>query len=156
MPRIYWIDFGSGSLLHPRALTGPKTVADDTDLPNLAVLTDVEILDLDGAHITDAGMEHLGVLTQLEDLSLAGTQITDAGLGCLRHMSKLKWLNLMDTHVSDRGLMALQDLNALQEVNVFNTGVSTRGADEFRGRRPEVKVLMLTRPGALQKERKAQ
>ena len=41
---------------------------------------EVDMVDLAGTEMTDAGLAHLIGLTALEGLNLGGTQVTDAGL----------------------------------------------------------------------------
>ena len=47
-------------------------------------------------------------LTNLQTLQLEGTHITDAGLVHLKGLSKLKWLHLDDTQVPTTGVAELQ------------------------------------------------
>jgi hypothetical protein len=56
----------------------------DADLANLEDLRDVEVLDLSGTEVTDAGLEYLKGLVQLQMLLLAQTRVTDAGVRRLR------------------------------------------------------------------------
>ena len=52
----------------------------DTKLECLHALTALEHLTLEGADVTDAGLDHLKHLSCLRTLGLRGTQVTDAGV----------------------------------------------------------------------------
>ncbi len=65
-------------------------------------------VDLNGTHITDAGLQHLAELSQLSGLNVEGTQVTDVGLEHLEEMSHLDWLRLSGTKVTNEGVKKLQ------------------------------------------------
>lgn len=50
--------------------------ATDAELPLLAALPRLRVLDLDGSAVTDAGLEHLLKLPQLQEVSLRQTRVT--------------------------------------------------------------------------------
>ena len=50
----------------------------------LAKLSGLEVVDLSGTRITNAGLIQLEGLTKLKKLSLKGTTVTDEGIGQLR------------------------------------------------------------------------
>jgi hypothetical protein len=56
----------------------------DNDLTYLEPLTELRILDLSGAAITDAGLLHLKKLKKLNAVNLANTGVTDQGMADLR------------------------------------------------------------------------
>jgi internalin A len=58
----------------------------DTEMIHVGKLSRVELLDLDGSSVTDAGLIHLKGLPSLERLLLRDTKVTDAGL---EHLKKL-------------------------------------------------------------------
>jgi hypothetical protein len=47
--------------------------------PNEVVYT-LNILNLEGTHVTDAGLMHLAALRNLQGILLGGTQVTEAGV----------------------------------------------------------------------------
>ncbi len=68
----------------------------------------LEVLSLDGSHITDAGLVHLKRLKALRQLRLAHTEVSNAGLGHLRGLSALEVIDLRGTKVTETGVMELQ------------------------------------------------
>lgn len=65
----------------------------DEHLGSLRELPALRALRLQGAPITDVGLrDTIGHLTQLELLDLTGTNISDAGIAHLRGLSRLRWL----------------------------------------------------------------
>ena len=56
----------------------------DDDLVYLEPLSELAILDLSGAPITDAGLAHLKGLKNLRHLNLTNTGVTDRGMADLR------------------------------------------------------------------------
>jgi hypothetical protein len=56
----------------------------DDDLACLAPLVELEMLELSGAPVTDAGLKHLAGLKNLHCVDLSGTQVTPAGVAALR------------------------------------------------------------------------
>jgi hypothetical protein len=56
----------------------------DSHLKHLKGLSSLQILDLNGTQVTDAGLEHLKGLTGLKYLSLTQTQVTGPGLEHLK------------------------------------------------------------------------
>ena len=80
----------------------------------LRELTGLRTLYLDGAEITDAGLEHLEGLTRLADLYLRDTQVTGAGLEHLEGLTNLQRLGLGGTRVTPAGLEHLKALTRLQ------------------------------------------
>ena len=51
---------------------------------------------------------HLEDLTELELLELSGTHVSDAGLVHLQGLKKLHWVNLRGTRVTQQGVSELQ------------------------------------------------
>jgi hypothetical protein len=79
------------------------------DLAQLRELTDLEMLDLSFAQVTDAGLVHLRELKKLKVLELSFTSVTDAGLVQLKGCKSLQTLELCGTAVTDVGLAQLTD-----------------------------------------------
>ena len=65
-------------------------------------------LDINGAQITDAGLERLKGLTALKHLVLTNTKVTDAGLEHLKGLTALERLDLNNTKVTAVGVARLQ------------------------------------------------
>ncbi|MEN6450633.1 MAG: hypothetical protein ABFC96_09095 [Thermoguttaceae bacterium] len=71
--QVWWLDFSSS-----------PTKPGDDDLANLEPLKDLEILNLSGSPVTDAGLKHLQELKNLHHLTLTGTLVTVDGVDKLR------------------------------------------------------------------------
>lgn len=105
----------------------------DAGLAHLERLSGLEELYLDSTQITDDGLAHLEGLTALQCLILDDTQITDAGLGHLKGLTALKCLVLANTQVTDAGLAHLQGLIALQELYLINVQITDVGLAHLDG-----------------------
>ena len=100
--------FGHRRLPALRELWLMDTKLLDDSLSALAGVTQLEVLMLDGAPITDAGMAHVCRLTTLRRLGLGNTRITDAGLAVLYPLERLEWLRIDGAHVTDAALEAFR------------------------------------------------
>lgn len=81
----------------------------DAGLKQLAGLTKLEYLNLQGQHITDGGLKHLSGMANLQTLSLSFSGITDDGLKHLEGLQNLRKLHLYGTRVTPHGLAALKE-----------------------------------------------
>ena len=88
----------------------------------LSQFTALNVLELNGCPIDDAGLSHLERLTQLKILYLNDTQVTDAGLPTLARLKNLRELFLDNAPVTARGIAGLRA--ALPECKVSARGVS--------------------------------
>ena len=68
----------NGTVVHCTRIT-------DDGLAQIAHLSRLEALHLEGAGITDAGLAHLHSLSKLECLDLTNTMVTEAGVAAFRH-----------------------------------------------------------------------
>jgi hypothetical protein len=109
----------------------------DAQMVHIGALSELRVLRLGGAMLTDNGVRAIGGLKQLENLNLSGTQITDQGLDALAGLENLRFLRLRDTAVSDQGLRKLHGLKKLESVSLLRTDVTDEGLHE----------LMLAIPG---------
>jgi hypothetical protein len=89
----------------------------DADLPRIAELTDLRVLDLWATDVTDYGLAHLARLRSLERLQLNETRVTDRGLEHLRGLGNLKQLGLIGTAVTPEGVRRL--MRDLRECRVL-------------------------------------
>lgn len=81
----------------------------DEDMKHLAVLTQLQELELFGSTFTDTGLQHLSRLTNLKNLSITrDPRITDAGIEFLKGLASLKTLSLSGTSVTEEGVAGLQ------------------------------------------------
>ncbi len=96
-------------------------------------LTDLRVLRIVNASVTDAMLAALGNLTELTELSLDGTRIGDKGLRALQPLKKLKYLHLAGTDVTDKGLTAIKEFDELRELSLSDTSVTDAGLKELAG-----------------------
>src|SRR5882724_5587830 len=66
---------------------------EDVDLPSVARLKSIEVLDLRGTGITDAGVKELSAMRRLQSLALGDTRVTGTSLGDLAELPQLRWLS---------------------------------------------------------------
>ncbi len=78
----------------------------------------LEVVYLDYAGITDAGLRRLVECSSLRAMILTATQITDDGLACLAERPELEYLDLSQTAVTNAGLRHLQALPNLEEIRL--------------------------------------
>ncbi len=113
-------------------------------LSNTSVITEAELVDLDGltktsfvvvnsSQVTDAGLAHLKGLANLSLLSLEGTQVTDAGLAHLKGLTNLSTLWLGSHKVTDAGLVHLKGLTNLSDLSLHGTHVTDAGLVHLKG-----------------------
>jgi hypothetical protein len=105
----------------------------DATLAHVEALTDLRWLTLSNTQVTDAGLVHLQPLTGLQTLGLGEPQLTDAGLVHLQWLTGLKTLILFNTQVSDAGLAHLGALRGLQTLSLDNTEVTDAGLAHLKG-----------------------
>ena len=91
---------------------------DDADLEALNSLAEmIQILDFRGRPVmTDAGLAQVAGLSHLDWLLLDGSPITDAGLEHLKSATRLKHLSIRNTGVTDKGIAELRQ--ALPNVTI--------------------------------------
>ncbi len=113
-------------------------------LSNSSVITEAELVDLDGltkissvvvnsSQVTDAGLARLKGLANLSILSLEGTQVTDAGLAHLKGLTNLSTLWLGSHKVTDAGLVQLKGLTNLSDLSLYGTQVTDAGLVHLKG-----------------------
>jgi Leucine rich repeat/Leucine Rich repeat len=104
----------------------------DAALLQLGRLDDLELLTLDGAHITDAGLAYLDGLAKLVNLNLGSNQFTDAGMAHLARCTNLVRLSLFNNQITDAGLVHLKDMTKLFDLNLAQTKVRGPGLVHFK------------------------
>ena len=95
-------------------------------------------LDLDFTTVTDAGLKELAGLTGMQSLTLNGNNVTDVGLKELAALKDLQILNLQGTKVTDAGLKELAGLKKLKELNLAHTKVTDAGIQQLRAALPSI------------------
>lgn len=106
--------------------------------PNSA--EDVQILDLNYAALTDAGLKELAPLRNVTWLNLNYTKVTDAGLKELARFKKLTAIHLHGAPVTDAGLKELEGLTNLAEMDLQGTKVTDSGMAYLREALPKCRV----------------
>lgn len=105
----------------------------DEGLTYITGFDNLEILILGGirsateTHITDRGLTRLAELTNLRELYLGCSDISGSGLGYLSGLDKLEYLNLFATNVDDGGLRYLLQLDNLVSLNLCGTEITDAG-----------------------------
>jgi len=95
------------------------TPVDDKQLALLPTLSNLELVDLTGCPVTDAGLAaSVTRLPNLQALALGGTGISDAGVVKLAECSSLRVLRLSDTAVTSSGLSPLARLPQLVQLDL--------------------------------------
>ncbi len=119
-----------------------KPTATDDDLALLSGLTEIEMLALDGAAISDAALGHLKKLQKLHNLHVRHAPIGDAGLAHFKELGGLESLDLGGTRISDAGLLELQGFGSLILLALRDTSISDAGLENLK-QAPNLQVLAL-------------
>ncbi len=104
-----------------------KASSPGTVLPLLAHLTDLEVLNLSNAAVTDSDLHALEGLPKLQSLGLTGAPIGDAAVAVLKRFPGLRVLSLSGTRLTDDGLASLGDLTKLESLGLKGTAVTDAG-----------------------------
>ena len=112
-------DAGIASLLDMhklRRLALRGTPVTSRILPAVAMLTELEDLDLSYTHVSDENFDELLALSKLRRLSIGGTRVTGAVLPLLRLLPELEELDLGGVQRVDSGLwgFALSEANTVE------------------------------------------
>lgn len=98
------------------------TQSADTDsappLKRLPPLPRLEVLNLDGSHVSDDDLRPVAALPRLKSLSLARTNVTAAGLANLAPLACLEELAIDGERVSQEGLGSLLALKGLKKLHL--------------------------------------
>ena len=118
----------------------------DAGLDDLKGLVELETLNLDNTAVGDAGIARMARFARLEHLSLDNTRITDAGLVHLAGLTRLRSLFLQKTAITDAGLTHLKGLRRLDELWLYDTRVTDAGVNDLRKALPKVDVNYYAQP----------
>ena len=129
------------NLVHLKHLMLPRS-RDITDagLANLAALTELETLHLDGTGVRGEGLKHLQRMKKLKELYLENTRLDDNGLAIIGSLRSLTWLELAGTEVTDAGLPKLDGLSHLGWLGVRDTKVTRAGGERLHARLPTLDI----------------
>jgi internalin A len=81
----------------------------------------LKLLDLSGTAVTDEALRRIASMSNLEELFLQGTQVGDSGLDCLSDNDRLFRILLDDTKVSSAGIRALSTITPLTDLGLSGT-----------------------------------
>lgn len=111
--------------IYSAALSGPS--CGDELVLQLRHLPNLRELNLHDTSVTDAGLAVCRELLRLEIVEIKGGLVTDAGLQQFTPSQTLNWLHLEDVAVTSDGLSALRDLRELEVLQLPSTDVDDRG-----------------------------
>ena len=138
-----------GKLVHLKNLTlyGGCKGLDDTTLPHLAGLQELERLGCDGARLTDAGLKHFAALKGLKalaffHLSFRLEGFTGVGFSALKDCPKLERLTVAGMSMTDAGFEAISQITQLQELHTWHT-YQTEAANAHIAKLPNLKALRM-------------
>ncbi len=132
-------DFGDDEAIYLKRLTNLEVLflkgaqITDAGLANIKELANLESVHLSDTQVTGSGIKHLQGITKLKSVDLGNTQVTDAGLERLAGLTNLIYLNLSSTQVTDAGLQHLRDMTSLEQLNLSDTEVTDAGLESVKG-----------------------
>jgi internalin A len=117
-----------------------SAAAPDAAMEQVARLTRLQRLEVDGSSVSDAGLAHMKGLTNLSDVQLRFTQVSDAGLVHLKLLTSLESLDLSGTQVTDAGLAHLKELTKLASLFLHDTQVTDAGMKKLQQTLPRLRI----------------
>ncbi len=111
------------------------------DLKAIRALSE-HIRDLDASFsgISDKQVSQLAALSNLKKLYLQGTRITDAGVKSLNRLEYLETLNLYGTDISGQAISALAEIPSLRQLYLWQTDVSSDLVLQVQNDHPELRI----------------
>lgn len=113
---------------------------DDAAISGIPATSELRIVNLPNADLTDAGFAALRRLPKLEQLRLGSPRVTGAGLQSLKTFPSLLRLHLIDVPVTDAGLRVFHELPQLQSLYLDGAVLSDAAYDELFAARPDLHV----------------
>jgi hypothetical protein len=101
----------------------PKPRSAVVDLPELEP-DDIQMLDLSGYEVSNAGLANVERLTGLRALYLRGTGVRDGALAHVEPLVSLETLDLSRTPITDKGLKHLAPLKMLSGLDLSGTQIT--------------------------------
>jgi hypothetical protein len=108
---------------------------------HLKVFDRVNNVVLQETNVTDADVAQLAGLTTLVELDLNGTQVGDPGLASLSELTNLGYLYLNRAQIGDAALVHLGRLPNLKELRLGGTQVTDEGVESLTRALPHCKVV---------------
>ncbi|HSF45587.1 MAG TPA: c-type cytochrome domain-containing protein [Chitinophagaceae bacterium] len=99
----------------------------------------ITTLKFTGLPITDQVLRNISALPNLEKIQLEKTHISDAGVAELNKFPNLETVNLYGTNITDSGLKNLANAN-LKKINLWNTKVTQQGIRSLQSKHPDLEI----------------
>ena len=113
----------------------------DAGLANLAALTELRSLYLDGTGVHGEGLKNLKGMTKLFRLSLTNSAVDDDSLAIIGSLASVTVLDLAGTKVTDEGLLRLSGLSGLTCLNLYETQITRAGGERLTTKLPKLDIL---------------
>ena len=115
----------------------------DVNVESIAALTQLEVLNIGGSIVSDAGMATLEKMINLHTLDLSRMEITAKGLAPLMRLPALRRLNLaQSTRIDDAAAQYFLDMNRLEILDLSQTAVTDAFLDRLEGMK-QLRLLMV-------------
>ncbi|HSO84247.1 hypothetical protein [Thiocapsa sp.] len=140
--RLLPVDLGPRDVLVDGERHITLTGWDRHDYRLLEGATDVVVLQMANADVTDETLALLAGMDRLRELDLNESAVTDAGLARLAASTRLERLRLANTGITDAGFRAfLMPHPSLLELDLRGTSVSAETISEWRKAKPGRRAL---------------
>jgi hypothetical protein len=132
-----WIERAGGAVTRdpdgqPVAVDLRASWATDSDMPLLAQMKQLRILDLSLTRISDRGLRALKTAPAIEELNLYfAEQITDEGAATVKHWKGLRRLNLRGTKITDSTLEFLAGVPSLEWLDIGWAQITDTGLEHL-------------------------
>jgi len=143
-----WIEDVGGAVVRDAAgkITGVDLHASwvtDSDLRQLAGLSNLTHLDLSLTRITDQGMQELRNLPGIVDLNLRFAEyVTDEGLAAIKGWRRLKRLDVHGAKISDTALEHISGITSLEHLDIGSAMITDVGLERLSSL-PNLKELTM-------------
>jgi Leucine-rich repeat (LRR) protein len=118
----------------------------DVNIESIAALTQLEVLNMGGAIVSDVGMRALEPLVNLHTIDLSRMEITAQGLEPLTKWPKLRRLNLWQAaRIDDKAASYLLRMKGLEVLDLGDTAVTDALLDQLEGMK-QLKTLFVGGP----------
>jgi hypothetical protein len=119
----------------------------DVNIDSIAALTQLEVLNMGGAIVSDVGMKALEPMVNLHTIDLSRMEITAQGLEPLTKWPKLRRLNLWQcARIDDKAAQYLLQIRSLETLDLGDTAVTDAILDHLEGMK-QLKTLFVGGPG---------
>jgi Leucine Rich repeat len=112
----------------------------EADLAAISKMSELRDLDLGQGTLDDFELEPLRGLA-VESLGLPRTRVSDKGLLAISQMRSLRYLDLTRTRVTDEGVLSLADLPNLRLLRLNRSKVTLEGAKRLKARLPQCEIV---------------